>query len=132
MKSCLVGCMYTVKLALHYFARQPEGLHDRCLVLMSSIAGYCEQPGTPVYVASKHGIRGLMLSLRRTLPTKGARVNLLAPWFVFQLNNVGALTIQVCPLARNSPSKPRSSLLQGCSMGRGRRCSTGNAAYRCR
>lgn len=49
---------------------------------MSSIAGYCEQPGAPVYGASKHGIRGVMQSLRRTIHTRDMRVNLIAPWSV--------------------------------------------------
>lgn len=86
----LVGCLYTTKLALHHFARQDEApsagaattTADRCLILMSSIAGYCEQPGAPVYGASKHGIRGVMQSLRRTAHQRGVRVNLLAPWYI--------------------------------------------------
>jgi len=77
----LVGCIYTSKLALHYLTRQPNPeKHDRCLILMSSIAGYCDQPGTPIYCASKHGIRGIMSSLRRTAHKQDVRVNLLAPW----------------------------------------------------
>ena len=47
---------------------------------MSSIAGYCDQPGTPIYCATKHGIRGVMTSLRRTAHKNNVRVNLLAPW----------------------------------------------------
>ncbi|KAJ5639728.1 uncharacterized protein N7484_007590 [Penicillium longicatenatum] len=79
----LVGCIYTCKLALHYLTRQPNPeKHDRCLILMSSIAGYCDQPGTPIYCASKHGIRGIMSSLRRTAHKQDVRVNLLAPWYV--------------------------------------------------
>ncbi|KAK5996385.1 5'-hydroxyaverantin dehydrogenase [Cladobotryum mycophilum] len=83
VKSCLIGCMYTTKLGLHYLARQPDdGNHDRCLILMSSIAGYCDQPGTPMYCASKNGIRGFMGSLRRTVHKNNMRINLLAPWYV--------------------------------------------------
>ncbi|OQD88800.1 hypothetical protein PENANT_c003G06846 [Penicillium antarcticum] len=83
LQTNLIGCIYTSKLALHYFARQPNhGKYDRCLILMSSIAGYCDQPGTPIYCASKHGIRGVMTSLRRTAHKQNVRVNLLAPWYV--------------------------------------------------
>ncbi|KAJ5652402.1 hypothetical protein N7507_009828 [Penicillium longicatenatum] len=71
----LVGCIYTCKLALHYLTRQPNPeKHDRCLILMSSIAGYCDQPGTPIYCASKYGIRGIMSSLRRTAHKQDVRV----------------------------------------------------------
>lgn len=81
LRTNLVGCIYTAKLALHYMTRQPEHQsRDQCLILMSSIAGYCDQPGTPIYCASKHGIRGVMTSLRRTAHQQGVRVNLLAPW----------------------------------------------------
>jgi NAD(P)-dependent dehydrogenase (short-subunit alcohol dehydrogenase family) len=83
LKTNLHGCLYTSKLALHYLTRQPNDENkDRCLILMSSIAGYCEQPGAPVYGASKHGIRGVMQSLRRTIHTRDMRVNLLAPWYI--------------------------------------------------
>ncbi|KAF5014289.1 hypothetical protein F66182_14783, partial [Fusarium sp. NRRL 66182] len=80
LETNLHGCLYTSKLALHYLTRQPRDPNkDRCLILMSSIAAYCEQPGAPVYGASKHGIRGVMQSLRRTIHEKDMRVNLLAP-----------------------------------------------------
>ncbi|KAJ3496564.1 hypothetical protein NLG97_g2570 [Lecanicillium saksenae] len=83
VRSCLIGCMYTSKLAMHYFARQPDDAdHDRCIIMMSSIAGYCDQPGTPMYCASKNGIRGFMGSLRRTAHKNNMRFNLLAPWYV--------------------------------------------------
>lgn len=83
LETNLHGCLYTSKLALHYLTRQPRDPNkDRCLILMSSIAAYCEQPGAPVYGASKHGIRGVMQSLRRTIHEKDMRVNLLAPWYV--------------------------------------------------
>ncbi|KAJ5162337.1 hypothetical protein N7492_007729 [Penicillium capsulatum] len=83
LQTNLVGSIYTSKLALHYLTRHPEGEHrDRSLTLMSSIAGYCDQPGTPIYCASKHGIRGIMSSLRRTAHKKAVRVNLIAPWYI--------------------------------------------------
>jgi NAD(P)-dependent dehydrogenase (short-subunit alcohol dehydrogenase family) len=79
----MVGVMYTAKLALHYFPQQPEGEgRDRCLILTASLAGYIDMPGTPQYCASKWGVRGLMRSLRVTMPREGMRVNIIAPWFV--------------------------------------------------
>lgn len=77
----LVGFTYTAKLALHYFPRQAEGAdRDRCLLMTASLAGYIDLPGAPQYQASKHGTKGLMRSLRRTMPAQGGRVNIIAPW----------------------------------------------------
>lgn len=76
---------------------------------MSSIAGYCEQPGAPVYGASKHGIRGVMQSLRRTIHTKDMRVNLLAPWLVG--NSIVILYQIILTLFRyiQTPALPKAS-----------------------
>jgi len=79
----LIGMVYTTKLALHYFRRQPEDAsRDRCLILKGSIAAYADQPGSPQYNVSKWGARGLMRNLRRTTWQEGIRVNLVAPWYV--------------------------------------------------
>jgi len=79
----LTGMMYTAKLALHYFPRQKES-HDRCLIFSSSLAGYADHPGAPQYCASKWGIRGVMRALRSAMPKIGARVNVIAPWYVLE------------------------------------------------
>jgi len=79
----LTGLLYTVKLAIHYFRRQPvEPSRDRCLILKSSLAGYVDLPGSIQYNASKFGVRGVMRSLRRTSWKESIRVNLVAPWSV--------------------------------------------------
>lgn len=81
LETNLVGVMYTTKLALHYFARQPEGSgRDRCLIMTSSLAGYADHNGAPQYSAAKFGVRGMMRSLRQVLPKQQARVNIIAPW----------------------------------------------------
>lgn len=78
-----ISVLYTAKLAMHYFVRQPEGPNrDRCLVLVSSIAGYVDKPSSPQYNTAKFSIRGLMRCLRTTMPKQNMRVNLLAPWYV--------------------------------------------------
>ncbi|OAG38537.1 hypothetical protein AYO21_07197 [Fonsecaea monophora] len=78
----LIGVLYTVKLAMHYFRKSPVDEHrDRCLILQGSTAAYVDQPGTPQYSASKFGVRGLMRSLRRTSWMQDVRVNFLCPWF---------------------------------------------------
>lgn len=79
----LTGVMYTAKLAMHFFRRQklsPE--YDRCLILKSSLAGYIDLPGAPIYNASKFGVRAIMRNLRWTAWQESTRVNVVAPWFV--------------------------------------------------
>lgn len=77
----LTGTVYTSKLALHYFRRQPlETSRDRCLIIKASIAAYADQPGSPQYNTSKWGVRGLMRNLRQTVWKENIRVNLVAPW----------------------------------------------------
>jgi NAD(P)-dependent dehydrogenase (short-subunit alcohol dehydrogenase family) len=77
----LIGVLYTVKLALHYFRQWPlEESRDRCLIIKGSVAGYVDQPGSPQYNSSKFAGRGLMRSLRRTSWMQGIRVNYVAPW----------------------------------------------------
>jgi NAD(P)-dependent dehydrogenase (short-subunit alcohol dehydrogenase family) len=81
MEINLTGLLYTVKLAFHYFRRQPvDSARDRCLILKSSLAGYVDLPGSIQYNASKFGVRGVMRSLRRTSWKENIRVNLVAPW----------------------------------------------------
>lgn len=71
------------KLAHYYFRRNPKGQgRDRCLILTGSMASVGEIPGAPEYTAAKHGMLGLMRSLRRTSPSDGVRVNSIHPWFV--------------------------------------------------
>lgn len=74
---------YTAKLAHYFLRRNPEGYgRDRALLLVGSMASVGEIPGAPEYTASKHGMLGLMRSIRRTAPADGIRVNSIHPWFV--------------------------------------------------
>ncbi|KAK4893569.1 hypothetical protein LTR27_008036 [Elasticomyces elasticus] len=78
-----IGVLYTVKLALHYLARQPENeSRDRCIILTASLAGFLGLPGAPQYNAAKFAVRGLMNSLKLTAPRQKIRVNVLAPWYI--------------------------------------------------
>ncbi|KAL3445415.1 hypothetical protein BJX65DRAFT_309882 [Aspergillus insuetus] len=85
----LAGTMYTTKLAMHYFRRQydaesesPSPRQQTCLVFQSSIMGYFDQGGAPLYSASKFAVRGLLRSYRRTAWLHGTRVNCVSPWYV--------------------------------------------------
>ena len=78
----LTGVFYTVKLALYHFPKQPEGEgRDRCIIMTSSLSGYLDHKGAPQYNASKHGVRGIMKSVRRSGPEQKIRINLIAPWY---------------------------------------------------
>lgn len=59
----LKGELHFANLASVYL-RQGEGRGDRSLTLVSSVAGFREDPGLNVYVAAKHGVLGLMRVLR--------------------------------------------------------------------
>ena len=75
----LRGAIYTSKLALSFFRKL--GVQGS-LVLTGSAASYLDTPGIPVYNASKHGMLGLVRSLRDTLTQEGlVRANVVAPWF---------------------------------------------------
>jgi len=79
----LLAVTYTAKLAIHFFRRQAvREDRDRCLILQSSLAGYLDLVGSPLYNASKYGVRGLMVSLRRIVFKENIRVNLIGPWFI--------------------------------------------------
>ena len=79
---------YTAKLAHFYFSKSrplPNGAKKN-LILLGSMASVGEIPGGPEYTAAKHGMLGLMRSLRRTSPQEpgngACRVNSIHPWFV--------------------------------------------------
>ena len=59
----LKGEIYFARIASVYL-RQGEGGGDKSLTLVSSVAGFREDPGLFVYTPSKHGVLGLMRSLR--------------------------------------------------------------------
>jgi NAD(P)-dependent dehydrogenase (short-subunit alcohol dehydrogenase family) len=61
----LKGPLFFSRLASVYLQHGPErGPLDKSLTLVSSVAGFREDPGLNVYVPSKHGVLGLMRVLR--------------------------------------------------------------------
>ena len=52
------------------------------VVFVGSVAGRVALPGSAAYSASKHGLRGLALALRREVRGRGVRITLVAPGFV--------------------------------------------------
>jgi len=79
----LHGVMYSMKLARHYFSKQPyDDQHDRCFIINASLVGFLDVPGIPQYMSSKFAHRALMRCLRRTTAIDGVRSCLTCPWYV--------------------------------------------------
>jgi NAD(P)-dependent dehydrogenase (short-subunit alcohol dehydrogenase family) len=98
----LRGVILTTKLAISTFRKQskegekegatetagtgtPGGTFGGSLVITGSAASYLDTPGIPIYNAAKHGVLGLVRSLRDQLEVEthgGIRINLVAPAFV--------------------------------------------------
>lgn len=79
----LRAAMWFAHIAVQYLSHNATGDENKSLTLVSSVAGFKETPGLFVYQASKHGVLGLMRSLRLYLPTAGfkarIRVNAICP-----------------------------------------------------
>ena len=75
----LKGTIYFAHIALQYLAEGSANA-DKSLILMSSQAGFKETPGLFVYQTTKHGVLGLLRSLRLyTLANFGVRINAICP-----------------------------------------------------
>ncbi|KAH7408880.1 hypothetical protein BKA64DRAFT_570425 [Cadophora sp. MPI-SDFR-AT-0126] len=75
----LIGILYTIKCAVHYFAKMAGKLCQ--LVLTGSAASFLDTPPLYTYCTSKAGVLGLMRSLRTQLPKNAnITVNMIAPW----------------------------------------------------
>ncbi|KAJ9625984.1 hypothetical protein H2204_010283 [Knufia peltigerae] len=67
---------------LSHGTTSPHDSQDRSLTLVSSKTGFKETVGAAVYQASKHGVLGIMRSLRNYLPSKfkpNIRINTVCP-----------------------------------------------------
>ena len=83
----LKGPLYFARLASVYLNQRgsdgAKGPLDKSLTMVSSVAGFREDPGLNVYVPSKHGVLGLMRVLRETLIKSSPnpiRTNAISPW----------------------------------------------------
>jgi len=76
----LLGVLYFVRIALPYLKVGRKEGEDRGIVLVGSAAGFRESPGLPVYQATKHGVQGIIRSLRKPLYEKDRiRINVVCP-----------------------------------------------------
>lgn len=79
----LLGSMYVARIASVYLRHNRGPGTDRSILLFSSVSGFKESPSLFIYQASKHGVIGLMRSLRSYLssPYKHyLRINTICPW----------------------------------------------------
>lgn len=75
--------MYVARIASVYLRHNRGPGADRSILLFSSVSGFKDTPSLFVYQASKHGVVGLMRSLRSYVssPYKHyLRINTICPW----------------------------------------------------
>ncbi|PYH95059.1 NAD(P)-binding protein [Aspergillus ellipticus CBS 707.79] len=92
----LVGPLYVTRIASVYLRHNRGPGADRSITLFSCAAGFKETPGVSVYQAAKHGVQGLMRSLRPyfSSPYKhNLRINTICPWMT---ETHPALTKKLC------------------------------------
>ncbi|OQV04651.1 hypothetical protein CLAIMM_09504 [Cladophialophora immunda] len=76
----LNGTLYFAQIAAVFLKQGQQSSEDKSLTLISSVAGFKEYPGLFVYQASKHGVMGLMRSLRSFPPLASkVRINCVCP-----------------------------------------------------
>ncbi|KAI9046036.1 short chain dehydrogenase/ reductase [Aspergillus affinis] len=79
----MTGTLYTWKLAVHYFRRQPNTAdRDRCFIITGSMVAWIDSPANWQYTCSKYGLRGLMRVARRSSWEQGIRINYVAPCYI--------------------------------------------------
>lgn len=79
----LLGSMYVSRIASVYLRHNRGPSVDRSILLFSCVSGFKESPSLFIYQASKHGVIGLMRSLRNYVssPYKHyLRINTICPW----------------------------------------------------
>lgn len=78
------GTMNTLTLAMHHMKQQealPGSRSRGSVVLIASTSGYFGGTGVMAYVASKHGVVGLLRASQKTAVKNSVRVNAVAPYF---------------------------------------------------
>lgn len=79
----ITGTLYTFKLAVHFFRKQPASDQtDRCFIMTGSMVTYIDSAGNWEYTVSKYGLRGLMKTVRRSSHQQGIRINYVAPCWI--------------------------------------------------
>ncbi|KAF7595217.1 hypothetical protein BBP40_006962 [Aspergillus hancockii] len=79
----LIGSLYVTRVASVYLRHNRGPGVDRSILLFSCAAGFKETAGVSIYQAAKHGVQGLMRSLRPYFPSPynhNLRINTICPW----------------------------------------------------
>lgn len=74
----LIGHIYVIKCALHYFAKGPETRSQ--IVVTGSLSSYLDCPLMYQYSTAKSGVLGLMRSLRTQVGARNVTINIVVPW----------------------------------------------------
>ncbi|KAF3935809.1 hypothetical protein ABW19_dt0204845 [Dactylella cylindrospora] len=69
----------TTKLAIHHMRKNNGGKGSGSIVLTASLAGYLASKGLPLYSAAKHGVVGLMRSLKNDVAALNIAISVVAP-----------------------------------------------------
>ncbi|KAG4259279.1 hypothetical protein FPRO03_12955 [Fusarium proliferatum] len=77
----LKGTLNTLRLAMHYMSKPRVDGDAGSIVLIASTSGYFGGTGVGAYVASKHGVIGLLRACQGVAIRRGIRVNAVAPFF---------------------------------------------------
>ncbi|KAH0845691.1 hypothetical protein AYO21_05902 [Fonsecaea monophora] len=80
----LKGTLNTLRLALYHMQRNKPRAQDSCrgsVILVTSTSGYFGSSGVGAYVASKHGLVGLLRASQLTARRIGVKVNAVAPFY---------------------------------------------------
>ncbi|KAF4331512.1 15-hydroxyprostaglandin dehydrogenase [Fusarium acutatum] len=72
----LRGALFTARLALHQMQANGGGN----IILVSSIGGFKEMERITPYVASKHGVIGILRGMRLTSIKQNVQINAICPW----------------------------------------------------
>ncbi|KAE8154894.1 hypothetical protein BDV25DRAFT_170999 [Aspergillus avenaceus] len=87
----LIGTLYVTRIASVYLRHNRGPGVDRSILLFSCAAGFKETPGVSIYQAAKHGVQGLMRSLRPYFPSPykhNLRINTICPWMTETRSNL--------------------------------------------
>lgn len=72
----LKGELFTARIGMSYLRKAGGG----DLILVSSVAGFKEAAGITPYLASKHGVIGVLRGLRMSSIKENIFVNVICPW----------------------------------------------------
>ncbi|CAI7666556.1 unnamed protein product [Penicillium manginii] len=101
----LRGTLNTLRLALYYLSQSPSP-SSKSIVLIGSSSSYFGGTGVTAYVASKHGVLGLLRASQVKAREQGIRINGIAPFLTPTHITAGfAERWRGCGLEENTPER---------------------------